>query len=361
MEKTVILHVCSIDNNKCNGVSVVVPNHFKFQAKIGKVGLLNCSSIKIDCLSQCKNVFLYKDYKKISSLPKPFNHPSLVVFHEVYKPQFIYLYNYLIKNKIPYIIIPHGCLTQNAQNIKRIKKSIFNYLVFNRFINNAKKIQFLSEQEKKMSRKYSNGFVLGNGVEISNIYKKQKSKDNIKLVYVGRYSIYHKGLDIILDYCNNNKEILANNNVTIYFYGNGKDDDIKKLKSMIKGYKLGKSAKIAGPVYDDEKKKTIVSCDYFIQLSRLEGQPLGIMEALMMGIPSIVSDGTTFGDFVEKYNCGYRCNNNNDFKKIINKIRESNYINMSKNARKFAIDNFGWDRISRNTLNKYQEIIRESD
>lgn len=361
MEKTVILHVCSIDNDKCNGVSVVVPNHFKYQARIEKVGLLNCSSIKIDCLSQCNNVFLYKDYKKISSLPKPFDHPNLVVFHEVYKPQFIFLYNYLIKNNIPYIIIPHGCLTQNAQNIKRIKKSISNYLVFNRFINNAKKIQFLSEQEKNMSIKYSNGFVLGNGMEVSNIYKKQKRKDNIKFVYVGRYSIYHKGLDIILDYCNNNREILTNNNVTIYFYGSGTDEDIKKLKFMIKKYKLDKIVKIGGPVYDDEKKKTIVSCDYFIQLSRLEGQPLGVMEALMLGIPSILSDGTTFGSFVEKYNCGYRCNSNNDFKKIINKIMESDYIKMSKNARKSAIDNFGWDRLSRNILNKYKEIIRESD
>lgn len=362
MKKTVILHVCSIDNDKCNGVSVVVPNHFKYQSKSEKVGLLNCSSSEIDCLSYCNNIFLYKRYKKISRLPQPFNHPNLVVFHEVYKTQYIFLYNYLIKNNIPYIIIPHGCLTKNAQNIKKFKKLIFNFLIFNRFINNSRRIQFLSNQEKNMSISYQKGFILGNGMEIINLYKNcYTQKKDIKFVYVGRYSIFHKGLDILLEYCNENKEELKNNNITIDLYGNGTEEDNNILQYKITEYKLDKIIRINAPIYDEEKRKIIVSCDFFIQLSRLEGQPLGVMEALMLGIPSIVSDGTTFGKFVEENDCGYRCNSNDDFKKIINMIRKSDYVNKSKNARKAAIKNFGWEKLSKDTIMKYKEIIRESD
>ena len=43
-----ILHIASLDNNRANGVSIVVPEHVKNQGKIEKLALLNWSGITLD-------------------------------------------------------------------------------------------------------------------------------------------------------------------------------------------------------------------------------------------------------------------------------------------------------------------------
>ena len=58
------------------------------------------------------------DYATISELPEPFNNPDLVVFEEVYKLEYIKLYNECLRKKIPYVVIPHGCLVEIEQRNK---------------------------------------------------------------------------------------------------------------------------------------------------------------------------------------------------------------------------------------------------
>ena len=100
----------------------------------------------------------------------------------------------------------------------------------------------------------------------------------------------------------------------------------------------------------------------FIQLSRSEGQPLGIMESMSYGVPCIVTEGTTFKEIVEKYECGYTVEY--DKKDIASKILYAidNYEKMdilSKNAYNYAKNNFEWNKITLETINKYKTIINE--
>lgn len=194
-----LLHVCSITNNKTSGISNVVPEHFINQSKFVKVALLNCNNTQIERLKSEKNVFYYNEINKnIDNLPKPFNCPDLVVFHGIYISQYISIYNKILKKDIPYIIIPHGSLTKDAQKIKKIKKVFGNLVLFNRFIKKAKAIQYLSEIEQKMSSDFKNdSFIMGNGIYTPSLKKEKFSENCIKLVYVGRYAVYHKGLDIL--------------------------------------------------------------------------------------------------------------------------------------------------------------------
>lgn len=361
MDKIVILHICSIDNSKYNGVSNVVPKHFKYQTKLENVGLLNCTSIVINELNGYDNVFMFNKYKKISELPMPYNNPDIVIFHEVYKPKYLLFYLELKIRKIPYIVIPHGCLTESAQKKKKIKKRIFNSIFFDKFVNNAVSLQFLSNLEKDTSFKHENCFVLGNGMDISvNFKTSKKSQKKIKITYIGRYSIYHKGLDILLEYCSKSKKELVNNNILITLYGIGSIEDVEKLNLLVKNYQLIDLVQVHGPIFDEEKNKVLLDSDYFIQLSRFEGQPLGIMEALMYGLPLIVSDGTSFSDFVKENNCGFKCNSYIDFQKTLIQLNRINYSELSGNSRISAIQNFDWDEIAKNSVKYYRNLVKEN-
>lgn len=352
-----ILHICSISNNKTSGISNIVPEHFINQKQYAEVSILNCNSTIIEKLENHDNVFYLNEYKKISILPFV---PDIVVFHSFYIPEFIRISKELIKLKIPYIIIPHGSLTLEAQKQKKIKKQIANFLFFNNFINNSAAIQYLSESEKKQSEKFlKNSLILGNGIDIPKVQKKEFNNDKLKMLYIGRYSIYTKGLDLIFQLVNDNLDFFYKNNITIDLYGAGADG-ITKVKKML-DEKNSNIIKIYGPVFGKEKENVLLSHDVFIQLSRHEGQPLGIMEAMAYGLPILVSRGTTFDKIASKNNCGieYKDHNSDILKKIDNTFLNRNNLKKSSiNCIEMVKKCFSWDVVSNKTVDEYKKIWR---
>lgn len=125
MKNIVILHIGYVDSNKASGVNVAIPKMVHAQHKYANTLLLNLSNEYSDELSVS-----YLQYACIQSLPSPFNKPTIVIFHEIYRKPFIKLSRECMRANIPYIIIPHGGLTERAQRIKAYKKIPANLLIF---------------------------------------------------------------------------------------------------------------------------------------------------------------------------------------------------------------------------------------
>ena len=334
-----LLHVCSITNNKTSGISNVVPEHFINQSKFVKVALLNCNNTQIERLKSEKNVFYYNEINKnIDNLPKPFNCPDLVVFHGIYISQYISIY-------------------------KKILKKVFgNLVLFNRFIKKAKAIQYLSEIEQKMSSDFKNdSFIMGNGIYTPSLKKEKFSENCIKLVYVGRYAVYHKGLDILLDGCKKAYKNMIINKIEVNLYGAGNEGE-NHIREMIKKRNLERVVKAHGPVFDNQKIAEIIKNDIFIQTSRLEGQPLGIMEAMALGMPVIVSEGTTFGSIVQSNECGLVCSTPDEVSTILNELKKESkhFLKFGKNSRKYIENNLTWNTIASKSVKKYKELIKDA-
>lgn len=351
-----ILHIVDIANPKGNGVAVAVSNYLKHEQKYATIALYNLGTSFI-----CDNVDCYeeKKYPKLADLPKGYDKPDLIVFNEIYKKKYIGLYKECIKNNIPYVIIPHGCLVKNAQKKKLIKKFLGNLLVFKPFIKNAASIQFLNEEEYKNSI-FNNTYhiISGNGVTIPN--KKNICKNN-DFVYIGRYDIKVKGLDLLLNTCSIYKKWFLENNVQIQLYGRTAGNGYEQLKKLIYKKDLEKIIFINDAVYGKEKEKVLLDSYAFIQVSRHEGQPLGIMEALSYELPCVLTYGTTLGKYVNENKCGIGINfDEKELFKAIKLLFEDKKLRneYSKNGNSI-IEDYNWDKVIGNLIFEYKKLTKE--
>lgn len=351
----IILHIIDVPKVAGNGVAVAVNNYAEYECKNNKV-CIYCLNDNINN----KNVEIYnqREYKHINDLPAPFNKPDVVIFNEVYKTKYISFYKYCKNNNIKYIIIPHGCLNKASQNHKKIKKIFANILLFNKFISNAAAIQFLNDKEMTESKfKYKKCIIHGNGMEIPSCINNCK---NNNLVFIGRYDVKVKGLDIIAKMCQKYYSWFIENNVKIMLYGRTSKNGLEELKKVVNENNVSQIMIINGPVYSNDKLKILSECYGFIQTSRHEGQPMGILEALSIGVPCIVTYETSFGEYVDKNKCGY--GTSLDIDEIFSKIKclymnKKNRDKFSENSRIKSIRDYEWSKIINDTCESYKIII----
>ena len=353
----VILHIAYIRNTSYNGVSVVVPHHINTQSKYAETGLINIYKEKINGI---ENQFEYDYDFKIKNLPSPFNKPDIVVFHECYRIQYIKIYKELLKNNIPYVILPHGELAIGAQKKKRLKKFIANLLLFNRFIKKSKAIQCLSQNEYDNVRFKANKIVSTNGVYLPGETKDSFRDSSLKFVYIGRLDPYHKGLDLLLDAIVEIKQTIVDNKVKFYLYGPEYAAN-PILPELISSRNLSDIVLWMGPVDGKEKKKALLDSDIFIQTSRFEGMPMGILEALSYGVPCLATEGTNLTKEISKYDAGWVCETDSHSiaLSILNAISDvDDFKNKSIHAKKLIEDNFEWDKISHSAIVKYNDLLK---
>ncbi len=354
-----ILHIAQITNNLTNGVNAVVPQHIKYQSAFADIKFVNLNKIFIDGLHEWQFEFnqiedILKDFDKQNFVP------NLVIIHEVNNISNIKLGKILRKAKIPYLIVPHGELVKLALRKKWIKKKIAYILLFNKFIRKAIAIQCLSQVElENIKIKTPKKFVSTNGVTLPDKYKTSFNSDKCNMVYIGRLEWKVKGLDMLFEAMSLIKDFMFQNNVKIDIYG----PDIYNRKAEVEQLIMQNNVKdfinIYEPVFGDEKELVLVNSDIFIQTSRHEGMPCGILEALSYGLPCIITEGTNLVSDVIAFDAGY--NAGNTIESIADAIKTAvvdskNWSIKGQNAINLIKQKYEWEMIAQDAINRYKEL-----
>ena len=82
-------------------------------------------------------------------------------------------------------------------------------------------------------------------------------------------------------------------------------DRKKILKGLISKFNLEDIVSLHNPVCGQDKVEALLKNDIFIQTSRFEGMPLGILEAMSFGLPCIITKGTNLVEDVCEFEAGY--------------------------------------------------------
>lgn len=360
-EGMVILHIAAVSNNLFSGICVAVPWHIITQQKYATVGFINIKNVNIPGI---KNTF--EHYKKFSfnKLPDPFNTPNLVVFHEVYHYQYIKLAKQLRKNSIPYIIVPHGSLTKDALQKKKLKKIIGNILMFNSFIDGARAIQCLSQNEADRVLFDKERFVSTNGIELPKKYKTSFRNQHIHITYIGRLEVYTKGIDLMIEAIKLVIEQLRKKGVAINIYGPDYQGRYTEVENLIQRNGIGDVVTLHPAIMGEEKERVLLDTDLFIQTSRTEGMPMGILEAMSYGVPCLITEGTSIGEIVRSYGAGFVCKTNN--KSVANMLMEALssldiFMQMSKKSRELIKNEFDWNKVGKASIKLYEDLSNYDD
>lgn len=358
-EKPNVLHFAHLDDNRFSGVNAAVKQTLKAQNQRVNVAWCNVNKgnkTQVEGVQQ----FPFDNSFDIEKLPEPFCRPDLVVFQETHRAPYVKIAKQLRKMGIPYVTVPHGELSVAALKQKRLKKWLADKTYFHSFIGRAAGIQCLSEFERSQIPFSAHKFVATNGIELPQKGKTNFRKKGVRFVFVGRIDVSVKGLDLLVDAVALSAETLRNNGATITLCG-PQYHGVQELSEQIRARGVEDLISLHDPVLDEEKAQALLDADLFIQTSRHEGMPMGVLEALGYGLPCVLTHGTTLAETVESVAAGFAAETSAEsiakaLKAAVRAAEEEKLSAYSQNARTFAEENFSWEAVTEKTLKIYKRL-----
>lgn len=235
--------------------------------------------------------------------------PDLAIFHSFYKLPYIRLAKILNRERIPYLIKPHGAFDRTCRKKGGFKKLAADILFFNRFLAKASGIVYLNENEKMNSYVHHiHNYYMPNGLELNNICRLEHFGEinRLNILFLGRIDVYHKGLDCLLEGLSIFFSNYPGSDIQVHIYGGSSKASYGKLIEASERKGLNPYVKFHGWVKGTEKEKAFLENDFFILTSRYEGMPMGVLEALSYGLPCLLSEKTNMADLVEKAGAGWK-------------------------------------------------------
>lgn len=347
-----ILYISCVCGHSDAGPNFSIPASIKAQSWFDEVFWINTVDVTREEWRQLPFYHNLKDLGKLefNTLPVPFSSPDLVVFEELYSIKAVQFAKKVRSKGIPYVIVPRGSMTKQAfNNHSKWKKVLTHPFFFDPFIKGASLIQFLSEEEWSNSRKFKElpHVIIPNGIDSSNICKTSFSDNSIKGVFIGRLDVYQKGLDILTQSIIELKDFLRANHFLLSVYGTEKVG-VAELKTTITNAGINDLIEFKSPIYGEEKRSVLLNSDVFFLTSRSEGHPMGLIEALDLGLPAFVTTGTGQRKNIENAVAGWGCDLNvQEMSETLKQMvaSKNKYSDMSVAAKQLA-QRFEWSKIA---------------
>ena len=178
------------------------------------------------------------------------------------------------------------------------------------------------------------------------------------LLFLGRNDVYQKGIDILLrGFAAATRNGLS---LPLVIAGRSHRDSTKAIGRIVSELHLERSVELLGDVSEARKIELISGARCFVFLSRWDGPPRPIREALALGTPVIVSRETNLGGLVEEFAAG-RCVDRKP-SAIATALLQCDDDAVTEGWRRGTISlasHMTWDEVALQYLNGYRRALGE--
>ncbi|UTV86709.1 glycosyltransferase [Cobetia amphilecti] len=260
----------------------------------------------------------------------------------------------------PYILSPHGMLSDVALSYGKYKKALISLLFQNSVFNKAAAIHATSKSEIKEIQKYgvsSKIYEIPNGIKEIAVPNKSVSKQKA-ILSLGRIH-RKKALDqLILAWQTLEKDFPE---WSVRIIGPSEGDESTNLKRLINDLNLPRVT-IESPVYGADKIITMSEASIFALPTYSENFALTVAESLMLEVPVISSHGAPW-EGLELEKCGLWVPVGSDsmaeaLKKLM-LLNDSDRHEMGIRGRNWMIRDFSWSTIAEKFIVSYKDIIKD--
>ncbi|MDI9338944.1 MAG: glycosyltransferase family 4 protein [Sediminibacterium sp.] len=303
----------------------------------------------------CKNPFsIHPELKKSVIAHKH----AVFHLHGGWIPAFSSLSKLFAKHTIKFVLTPHGAYNTLAIQKNRIVKNAYFRLFEKGILDNAYKIHNIGKSEVEGLRKIhpnASSFLMPYGFDISLNTKPSLQYDTFTIGFVGRLDIKTKGIDLLL----NSFKTFNSEHPTSRLWLIGDGNDKKNIEKYIRANGL-KNVTLWGKKFGEEKTHLISQMHAFAHPSRNEGLPNAVLEAAVMGVPSVVTTATNVAEYIDAYNAGISIANEshdelvNAFKTIHFDFLKRDLHKYTENTSNMLQDVFAWPAL----VKKFDELYQ---
>jgi glycosyltransferase involved in cell wall biosynthesis len=270
----------------------------------------------------------------------------------------------------PYIVVPHGLLSEWSLQQSSLKKKIYLRLIEEKNIKYSQAIHFISQQEQQEFIKLgfsTPSFVLPLGLflptSIPNARYRLRQILNIPtdepiILFLSRLHP-KKGLHYLIPALGQ----LTHHRFTFILAGSGDKEYEVEIQSLLLTNGIRQRTYLAGFATGEIKNLFIQGSDLFTLTSYSENFGIVVLETLAVGLPVLLTPGVALASVVQQYQLGYV--SQLDISAIAFAIEDylshpQAYQDMSDRVRQMILKQYTWDKIAARTVEIYQTILADS-
>jgi glycosyltransferase involved in cell wall biosynthesis len=292
---------------------------------------------------------------------------SLYLFHDLVAP------HYCRKYDVPYLITPHGTLDPVLFQRHRLRKRVMELAFEDRNFKHAAAIHFTAEEEERSAKAHTlgaPGIVIPIGLDLAEYenlpapgtfrarYPETRGKKII--LFLGRIN-FKKGLDILVQAFSAVAQ--SRDDVHLVIAGPDNDGFEKKVHAWLRDEKVHDRTTFTGMLEGDDKLAVLGDADVFVLPSYDENFGFSVVEAMVCGVPVIISDKVAIWPEVETGGAGkvVPCDVNRFAEGMLSLLNSPDVAQrMGENGKTLVRKRFQWSSVALDLETAYRSIVSGS-